>query len=84
MSSAPLEAARALGPLIRASAAETDAQRELPRPLFEAMADAGLFQLGLPRVIGGAEHLVVVVATTGRATSGSSRRSAGATRAPAG
>jgi len=39
VSSAPLEAARALGPLIRASAAETDAQRELPRPLFEAMAD---------------------------------------------
>ena len=55
MSSAPLEAARALGPLIRASAAETDAQRELPRPLFEAMADAGLFQLGLPRAIGGGE-----------------------------
>jgi alkylation response protein AidB-like acyl-CoA dehydrogenase len=55
VSSAPLEAARALGPLIRASAAETDAQRELPRPLFEAMADAGLFQLGLPRAIGGAE-----------------------------
>ena len=55
MSAAPLEAARGLGPLIRASAAETDAQRELPRPLFEAMADAGLFRLGLPRAIGGAE-----------------------------
>ena len=55
MSAAPLEAARALGPLIRASAAETDAQRELPRPLFEAMADAGLFRLGLPRAVGGAE-----------------------------
>jgi hypothetical protein len=39
----PLEAARKLAPLIRASAPETDAQRELPRPLFEAMADAGLF-----------------------------------------
>jgi alkylation response protein AidB-like acyl-CoA dehydrogenase len=55
MSAAPLEAARALGPLIRASAAETDAQRELPRPLFEAMADAGLFRLGLPRAVGGVE-----------------------------
>ena len=55
MSLAPLEAARALGPLIRSSAAETDAQRELARPLFEAMADAGLFQLGLPRAVGGAE-----------------------------
>jgi len=55
VSTAPLDAARALGPLIRASAPETDARRELPRPLFEAMADAGLFQLGLPRAIGGAE-----------------------------
>lgn len=55
MSVTPLEAARKLGPLIRASAPETEAQRELPRPLFEAMADAGLFQLGLPRALGGAE-----------------------------
>jgi indole-3-acetate monooxygenase len=55
VSPSPLEAARALGPLIRASAPETDAQRELPRPLFEAMADAGLFRLGLPRGVGGAE-----------------------------
>jgi alkylation response protein AidB-like acyl-CoA dehydrogenase len=51
----PLEAARKLGPFIRASAPDTEAQRELPRALFEAMADAGLFQLGLPRAIGGAE-----------------------------
>ena len=52
MSPAPLEAARALGPLIRSSAPETEAQRELPRPLFEAMADAGLFWLALPRALG--------------------------------
>jgi len=51
----PLETARRLAPLIRSSAPETDAQRELPRPLFEAMADAGLFQLALPRALGGAE-----------------------------
>jgi indole-3-acetate monooxygenase len=51
----PLEAARNLGPLIRASAPETEAQRELSRPLFEAMADAGLFRLALPRAIGGFE-----------------------------
>lgn len=50
-----LEAARKLLPMIRASAAETDAGRELPRPLFEALADAGLFHLALPRAIGGAE-----------------------------
>jgi len=48
----PLEAARKLGPMIRASAPQTEAQRELPRPLFEAMADAGLFQLALPRALG--------------------------------
>jgi len=48
----PLEAARRLGPLIRSSAPETEAQRELPRPLFEAMADAGLFRLALPRALG--------------------------------
>lgn len=51
----PLEAARALAPLIRASADETDANRELPRPLFEAIADAGMFHLAVPREIGGAE-----------------------------
>jgi len=51
----PLEAARRLVPLIRSSAPETDAQRELPRPLFEAMADAGLFRLALPRALGGSE-----------------------------
>jgi alkylation response protein AidB-like acyl-CoA dehydrogenase len=51
----PLDTARALAPLIRSSAPETDAQRELPRPLFEAMADAGLFRLGLPRTLGGFE-----------------------------
>lgn len=52
MTGAPLEAARRLGPLIRSSAPETEAQRELPRPLFEAMADAGLFQLALPQALG--------------------------------
>ena len=55
MTLSPLEAARKLAPLIRSSAPETDAQRELPRPLFEAMADAGLFRLGLPRTLGGFE-----------------------------
>src|SRR6185503_312555 len=37
----PLDAARKLVPQIRAAADETHATRELPRPLFEAMADAG-------------------------------------------
>jgi alkylation response protein AidB-like acyl-CoA dehydrogenase len=52
---APLEAAQKLAPLIRSSADETDAARELPRPLFEALADAGLFHLAVPRSIGGGE-----------------------------
>jgi alkylation response protein AidB-like acyl-CoA dehydrogenase len=67
----PLEAARKLAPMIRASAPETDALRELPRPLFEAMADAGLFWLGLPRSLGGFEmdlpSYIQVIEELGRA-----------------
>jgi alkylation response protein AidB-like acyl-CoA dehydrogenase len=48
----PLDAARKLVPLIRSSADEIETQRELPRPLFEALADAGLFHLALPRALG--------------------------------
>jgi indole-3-acetate monooxygenase len=51
----PLEAARNLAPLIRASADETEATRELPRLLFEALADAGLFLMAVPREVGGRE-----------------------------
>jgi alkylation response protein AidB-like acyl-CoA dehydrogenase len=51
----PLEAARKLAPLVRSSADEIDAARELPRPLFEALADAGMFHLAVPRAIGGIE-----------------------------
>src|SRR5213593_4988774 len=55
MSQAPLEAARKLAPQIRASADEIDRLRELPRALFEALADAGMFHLAVPRAIGGGE-----------------------------
>ena len=51
----PIEAARDLAPLIRASADEIDAARQLPKPLFNALADAGLFHLAVPRDIGGSE-----------------------------
>ena len=51
----PLDAARKLVPMIRSSADQIEADRELPRPLFEALADAGLFHLALPRALGGAE-----------------------------
>ncbi|HSE93802.1 MAG TPA: acyl-CoA dehydrogenase family protein [Methylomirabilota bacterium] len=48
----PLDAARKLASQIRSCADETDAERELPRALFEAIADAGLFQMALPRALG--------------------------------
>jgi alkylation response protein AidB-like acyl-CoA dehydrogenase len=51
----PLDAARKLAPQIRSCADEIEAARELPRPLFEALADAGLFHLAVPRAIGGGE-----------------------------
>ena len=51
----PIEAARELAPMIRASADEIDATRLLPRPLFNAIADAGLFHLAVPRAVGGSE-----------------------------
>jgi alkylation response protein AidB-like acyl-CoA dehydrogenase len=51
----PLDAARKLVSMIRSCADQIEADRELPRPLFEALADAGLFQLALPRSLGGAE-----------------------------
>ena len=51
----PLDAARKLVPMIRSCADQIEADRELPQPLFEALADAGLFQLALPRALGGTE-----------------------------
>ncbi len=71
MSLSPIETARKLGPLIRSSAAETDAQRELPRALFETMADAGLFRLALPKTLDGPEmdlpSYIEVIEEIGRA-----------------
>ena len=51
----PLEAARLLAPSIRSAADQIEEARELPRALFEALADAGLFHLLVPRTLGGAE-----------------------------
>src|SRR5262245_52210355 len=51
----PLEAARQLAPQIRAAADDIEKNRELPRALFEAIADAGLFLIAVPREVGGSE-----------------------------
>jgi len=48
----PVDIARELAPQIRAQAATIEAERELPRPLFETLADAGLFHMALPRSLG--------------------------------
>jgi indole-3-acetate monooxygenase len=48
----PLDVARQLVPQIRSYADEIEAKRELPRPLFEALADVGMFHLALPRALG--------------------------------
>jgi len=47
-----LEVARKLVPQIQSYADEIEAERELPRPLFEALADAGMFHMALPRALG--------------------------------
>jgi len=51
----PLAAARVIAPRVRACADEIEADRELPRSIFEALADAGIFHLLVPRSIGGGE-----------------------------
>jgi indole-3-acetate monooxygenase len=47
-----LDVARKLVPQIQSYADEVEADRELPRPLFEALADAGMFHMALPRALG--------------------------------
>lgn len=48
-----LARARALIPMLRAEAGAIDAKYELSPPVLDAMHDAGLFRLLLPRVYGG-------------------------------
>jgi alkylation response protein AidB-like acyl-CoA dehydrogenase len=50
-----LASARELAPAIRRAAPEIEQKRALPQPLFEQMADAGLFHMLIPRQLGGAE-----------------------------
>ncbi|HEX2828129.1 MAG TPA: acyl-CoA dehydrogenase family protein [Burkholderiales bacterium] len=41
--------------MVREHAAEIDAARELPKPVFNALADAGLYLMCVPRAVGGLE-----------------------------
>ena len=50
-----LEAARRLAPLVRENADKIDADRELPKPVFHALADAGFYLMCVPRAVGGLE-----------------------------
>lgn len=50
-----LAALRALAPLIAEHREAFDRQRRMPDAVFEAMADAGLFRLWLPKGLGGPE-----------------------------
>jgi indole-3-acetate monooxygenase len=50
-----LEAARQLAPLVRENAEQIDAARELPKPVFHALADAGIYHMAVPRAVGGLE-----------------------------
>jgi alkylation response protein AidB-like acyl-CoA dehydrogenase len=50
-----VDRARALAPLVEQYRKEGEDQRRLPRELFVALRDAGLFGLWVPRILGGAE-----------------------------
>jgi alkylation response protein AidB-like acyl-CoA dehydrogenase len=50
-----IEAARLLAPLVRENADKIEADRELPKPVFHALADAGFYLMGVPRAVGGLE-----------------------------
>lgn len=70
-SSSFIEVAKGLAPQIQASADEIERSRRLPLPLVDAMAQAGLFRLWIPRSLGGEETdpmtLVRVVEEVSRA-----------------
>jgi alkylation response protein AidB-like acyl-CoA dehydrogenase len=51
----PLDRARQLLPLIAASADQAERERRLPGPLQDALLEAGLYRLLLPRALGGGE-----------------------------
>ena len=57
-----LDRTRALQPLLRDAAPRIEAARELPADVLDALHDAGLFRLLIPRALGGAEADLVTLA----------------------
>lgn len=47
--------ARALAPIVAKWRGAGEQERRMPRPVFEAIRDAGLYTLAVPRALGGAE-----------------------------
>ena len=50
-----LAAARALEPLVKSAASQIETDRRLPSALVQAMMEAGIFRMAVPRAYGGAE-----------------------------
>jgi alkylation response protein AidB-like acyl-CoA dehydrogenase len=50
-----LEAARALRPQIEEYADQVEEERQLPQPLVDALVEAGLFKMLVPKSVGGSE-----------------------------
>jgi alkylation response protein AidB-like acyl-CoA dehydrogenase len=49
-----VERARALAPMIEKWRDAGEQERHMPRPLFEALRDAGVFRMSVPKEVGGA------------------------------
>ena len=72
-----LDRARALVPLLREAAPRIEVGRELPADVLQAMHDAELFRLTLPRELGGAEiHPRRLAQVTEAVATGHARRRA--------
>jgi alkylation response protein AidB-like acyl-CoA dehydrogenase len=50
-----VERARALAPIVEQWRDASEQERHMPRPLFEALRDAGVFKMSVPKAVGGAE-----------------------------